>query len=117
MNNDTTKTLSRLHWMDAMDEGLLTLESECLLMQLPSALLPRLTCLLAPQLLNQLVLDRIVHNVECGPSTEGWALQLKTLQQQLGPYAQAVEVELANLNTWLGLTQEFAEEPATSLAA
>lgn len=134
MNDYDTNDPSGLHWSDSMDEGLLTLEAEWFLMTLPKQLIPRMTCLIAPELLNQLVAqwtrehsgakpctDTATHeflNIHCPKNTEQkFTLPIGLNLSHHEQYEAAIEVELDNLCKWLNLTQNMLYEECRKLEA
>lgn len=130
MNEHDTISQPELHWSDSMDDGSLTLEAEWVLTTLPKQLLPRLTCLLAPDLLNRLIQGwgkQYAQLAQDGSSPIGLAptdqagvlLQLpEDLSiQHLGEHAVEVRAELQNLCRWLNLMVNLRAEQGRNLAA
>ena len=122
-----------LHWEDALDEGLLTLEAEWFLISLPKPLIPQLTCLGCPQVLNQVVAQWLAqsqgfqqdlvcisgHSVQQAvydPNHE-FTLPANLRLSALGPYQLAVTEELNNLCKWMNLVRSLATAHTSSLAA
>lgn len=118
MNYYDTNDPSEVHWSDSMDEGLLTLEAEWFLMTLPKQLIPRMTCLIAPELLNQLVVTWSIEHSRIDTNSEKqFALPIELNLKRFADYETAVLVELMNLCKWLNLTQNMLQEEAQKLKA
>lgn len=123
MNDYDTNDPSGLHWSDSMDEGLLTLEAEWFLMTLPKQLIPRMTCLIAPDLLNQLVgkwsLQHSNSQKVKQPSAhaEQFTLPSGLNLSHHAQYEAAIQVELSNLCKWLNLTQNMLYDEGRKLEA
>lgn len=121
MNDYDTNDPSGLHWSDSMDEGLLTLEAELLVMSLPEPLIPRMTCLIVPELLNQLVVQWTIEHASTQTPDKS-AFHRFTLPDGLdlsrhSPYETAIQVELHNLCKWLNLTRNLWDEDKHALEA
>jgi hypothetical protein len=99
-----------------MDEGLLTLEAEWFLMTLPKQLIPRMTCLVAPDLLNQLVVQWSVEH-SGHESVKQFTLPAGLNLTHFASHETAISVELVNLCKWLNLTQNTLHEDDHSLKA
>ncbi|MDH4394365.1 MAG: hypothetical protein QE278_01680 [Limnobacter sp.] len=134
MNYYDTNDPSGVHWSDSMDEGLLTLEAEWFLMTLPKQLIPRMTCLMAPELLNQLVAQWTVEHAKTNLNTESdgpllfnptgaesteikFKLPASLNLKHLEKHETAISAELLNLCKWLNLTQNLLYEETSKLKA